>query len=328
MPEAEILVAADGAVDDCRALASECRARVVELPERSGPAAARNRAAAVARGDILVFVDADVVVAPNAIPGMCGVLERNRDIAGIFGSYDDSPAEANFMSQYKNLSHHYIHQIGSREAETFWAGLGAIRASVFRDVGGFDERFRRPSVEDIELGYRVRRFGWRVQLAPEFRGCHLKHWTLWGSIVTDISARGIPWAQLIRKFQAFNNDLNTRTELRLSVVLAYLFLFSALALFATRWAAPVAAANLIGMALLNYSYYRWFARTRGTWFELRVFPAHVLHHVCNGVSFVVGTGLFVASRFGLTVPGAISPGIWRPRVATSHAAISSDVHYV
>ena len=63
---------------------------------------------------------------------------ENPDIAAVFGSYDDEPAEKNFLSQYKNLVHHYVHQQSSSEAVTFWAGCGAIRKEIFFSVGGFD----------------------------------------------------------------------------------------------------------------------------------------------------------------------------------------------
>ena len=71
MPPAEVLIAADGAVDDCRALAAASGAQVVVVPGPSGPAVARNRALAAPGGDYIAFVDADVVVAPEALPGMC-----------------------------------------------------------------------------------------------------------------------------------------------------------------------------------------------------------------------------------------------------------------
>ena len=210
MPDAEVLIAADGAVDDCRALAAAAGAQVVVVPGPSGPAVARNRAAAVASGDVLAFVDADVVVAPDALPGMCRLLDmRDRDLDGVFGAYDLSPPERNFMSQYKNLSHAYVHEVGDTHASTFWAGLGAVRADAFRSVGGFDERFRRPSIEDIELGYRLVAAGYSLRLDVTFRGRHLKRWTLRSSIATDIRARGIPWTQLIHRSQALSNDLNT-----------------------------------------------------------------------------------------------------------------------
>jgi GT2 family glycosyltransferase len=317
LPDAEIIVAADGARDDCHPLAAAHGARVIEVAGPSGPAVARNRASRVAGGEILVFVDADVVAEPGALSGMVTVLEQDAAIAAIFGAYDLTPSQPNFMSQYKNLSHACVHESGNPEAATFWAGLGAMRADAFRAVGGFDERFARPSVEDIDLGYRVRRAGYRIRLDPRFRGRHLKRWTIWSSIVIDIASRGVPWAQLIHRYQALANDLNTKLELRLSVVLSYVFV--ALSAAAVIW--PVAALGaglaLIALIALNLDYYRWFARRRGWWFAARVVPAHILHHLCNGVSFVAGTALHLVGRLGFKLPGSLPTAEWTPALAPS-----------
>ena len=310
LPHAEIIVAADGAIEDCRELARASSAEVIEIAGPLGPAAARNRAAARASGDMLVFVDADVIAAPDSLSGLCGVLEREPDVAAAFGAYDLTPSQPNFMSQYKNLSHACVHEQGNPEAGTFWAGLGAVRTSVFREVGGFDERFRRPTVEDIDLGYRIRRAGYRLRLDPKFRGKHLKKWTVKSSILIDIGARGIPWTQLIHRYGALANDLNTRHELRWSVVLSYMLLLLLPAAIVWPWAGLGAALTVIAIVLLNWSYYGWFLRRRGWLFTARVVPAHILYHLCNGVSFVAGTLIHTASRLGIRLPGALPPATW------------------
>ncbi len=310
LPTAEILIAADGAVEDVRPLAAASAARVIDIAGPRGPAFARNRAAAAAIGDVLVFVDADVVAAPDALSGMCRLLRESPDIAAVFGAYDLDPPERNFMSQYKNLSHACIHESGNPEAATFWAGLGAIRTDTYRQVGGFDERFARPSVEDIDLGYRVRRAGHRLRLDPRFRGTHLKRWTFWNSVITDIRARGIPWTQLIYRYGALANDLNTRFELRLSVVLSYLLVASLAAASVWPWAGLVTAAALAILVTINWRYYAWFAKRRGLWFSMRVVPAHVLYHLCNGVSFAMGTLAHLGARMGIRVPGALPVTDW------------------
>lgn len=310
MPAAEIVVAANGAVDDCRPLAAAYGARVIDVAE-PGPGVARNRAAAEVSGEVLVFVDADVVAAPDALAGMCRLLECEPEIAGVFGAYGVQPAEANLLSQYRNLSHAYVHEVGDREATTFWAGLGAMRASVFWEVGGFDERFGRPSVEDIDLGYRVRRAGHRLRLDPRFRGEHLKHWTIWSSIATDIFARGIPWTQLILKYRVLANDLNTRHELRWSVVMAYLCVGALLMAIHTSWAVVPALGALLAMVGLNRGHFRWLVGQRGVTFALQVIPVHLFHHLCNGLSFGFGVAIYFGARLGLRLPGAIPLSAWK-----------------
>ena len=82
-----------------------------------------------------------------------------------------APRLQGVVSQYRNLLHHFVHQHGNSEASTFWAGCGAIRRSVFEEMGGFDEqRFPTPSIEDIELGYRLRQAGHRILLDKACRG--------------------------------------------------------------------------------------------------------------------------------------------------------------
>jgi len=154
VPDSELIVAADAPVDDCRALAERFGARVLILPGPRGPGVTRNRAAACATGDVLIFVDADVVVAPEALTQVSRIFAEHPDVDAVFGAYDERPADPGFVSQYKNLAHSFIHQSSATVAETFWAGFGAVRRHVFEAVGGFDERFSRPSVEDIDLGYR------------------------------------------------------------------------------------------------------------------------------------------------------------------------------
>ena len=102
------------------------------------------------------------------------------------------------MSQYRNLLHHYVHQQNAGEVETFWAGAGAVRRSVFEEAGMYDEwHFARPQIEDIELGSRIRQLGHRILLRPEVHVTHFKRWTFVGVVRTDLRDRGIPWARLL-----------------------------------------------------------------------------------------------------------------------------------
>jgi glycosyltransferase involved in cell wall biosynthesis len=307
----ELIVAADAPVDDCRALAERFGARVLILPGPRGPGVTRNRAAACATGDVLIFVDADVVVAPEALTQVSRIFEEHPDVDAVFGAYDERPADPGFVSQYKNLAHSFIHQSSATVAETFWAGFGAVRRHVFEAVGGFDERFSRPSVEDIDLGYRLTAAGFRVRLDPSLRACHLKRWTLWSMIVSDVRDRGIPWTQLILRGGRFNNDLNLKSRYRACVVLAYL----ALVLTAFGWAQPAlllpVPVLIAALVAFSHRYYRFFHRQRGMWFVVRVLPLHYLYHLYNGFSFTVGTLLYAISRWtGRRVPGGLPIDPW------------------
>jgi glycosyltransferase involved in cell wall biosynthesis len=304
----ELIIAADGAVDDCRALAAAHGARVIDIDGPRGPAVARNIAAAAAIGDVLVFVDADVVASRDAVEKVRGIFAASPDLGAVFGAYDEDPAAPGFVSKYKNLAHAFIHQESGGPAQTFWAGFGAVRRAAYEAVGGFDERFERPSIEDIDLGYRLTASGHRILLDPSLAVCHLKRWTLSSMIRSDVFDRGIPWTQLILRYGQFGSDLNVKNAYRVCVVVAYLTLACVIGgLLDTRvlWGAVL---GLMLLAYLSRDYYWFFLEKRGIGFVLRVFPLHVLYHLYNGFSFAAGTALFlVASRLGVRLPGALPP---------------------
>jgi glycosyltransferase involved in cell wall biosynthesis len=309
--EYEIIVAADGAIDDPTDLAREKGARVLVVPGPKGPAVARNRAAELARGDLLAFVDTDVVVEGQALARLAMHFLTDPDLAAAFGAYDESPADAGFFSQCRNLAHSFVHQRSNREAHTFWAGLGIVRADAFAAAGGFDERFPRPSVEDIDLGYRMRAVGGRIVLDPSAQGKHLKRWTLWSGIVTDIGSRGVPWMQLFSRYGGMRNDLNVTFKYRACVVLAYVLVGCLVVAFWQPAFLAMVAACLAGLWWLDQPYYQFFISRRGLAFALRWFPFHIVHHLCNGVSFGLGRSLYLANRWlGVALPGSLPLTPW------------------
>ncbi len=221
----EVIVVDDASTDETPEVARGFGARVHSLPGQSGPAQARNEGALAARGAYLFFIDADVCVHPDTVGRVAESFAADPDLAALFGSYDKEPRVQSFLSQYRNLMHHFVHQQGSEQASTFWTGCGAIRRDVFLKMNGFDAaRYRRPCIEDIELGVRLRKAGYRIRLDKQLLVTHLKRWTLWGMVKGDVRDRAIPWTQLILRERSLPDDLNLKLSQRLCVILAYLLL--------------------------------------------------------------------------------------------------------
>lgn len=283
--DAELIVVDDASTDGTPDVARAGGARVFRLPRNSGPGAARNHGAERAEGSVLLFVDADVVIAPGTVGRVASAFAGDPGLVALFGSYDDRPRAPGLVSRYRNLLHHFVHQDGQTDAATFWAGLGAVRRGAFREVGGFDAaRFPRPSIEDIELGYRLRRAGHRIRLDKGLQGTHLKRWGLVSMIRTDVTRRAVPWARLILETANAPGDLNLRGSQRVSAgLVALALLAAALAPFRPALAA-LAVAALAGVGVINRRFYALLWRQGGTALAAAGFCLHLLYFLYSAAS--------------------------------------------
>jgi cellulose synthase/poly-beta-1,6-N-acetylglucosamine synthase-like glycosyltransferase len=293
----ELIVVDDGSTDGSAALAESFGAVVERHDSPLGPAAARNQGAKVASAPIVFFLDADVVLHTDTLARALAHFAREPALAGLFGSYDDEPTAPTLVSQYRNLLHHYVHQQGdfvsdARPAHTFWTGCGAIRRDVFLNVGGFDRSlYRRPAIEDIELGYRLTAAGHRIVLARDVQATHLKRWTLVQILKTDTLQRGVPWMLLMLRSRVRETDLNVNRSQQLCVASTGLGLAGLAACLFLPRALGLLFLNLGVNAVLNRGFYCFLARRRGWAFALAAFPLHYLYFCCCGVSVAIALGL-------------------------------------
>jgi GT2 family glycosyltransferase len=257
---------------------------VIADPPGSGPAAARNAGAERSTADVLVFVDADIVVHDDALARIRATFESDPSLEAVFGSYDDEPGAPGAVSGFRNLLHHHVHHQAAGPAETFWAGLGAVRRRAFLEAGGFDEaQFARASIEDVELGMRLADAGATIWLDPQIQGTHLKRWTLLGMLRTDFAHRGVPWITLLLRTRKMPRHLNLGWDHRLSAVASLVVLFAVL-----RRRPAVLVAAVLTLIGLNRSLYALVLRRRGPGDALAGVGVHVLHHLAATASVAAG----------------------------------------
>jgi hypothetical protein len=191
----EIVVIDDGSPDATVAVARERGVEPLVLQGNGGAAAARNAGVARARGEILFFVDADVMVHDDVRERVEAFFRGHPDHAGVFGSYDAASPTPSRVSRIRNLLHHHVHQLSPGPASTFWTGCGALRRADFEAVGGF--RVEDRMLEDVALGLRLVRAGHPIVLDPDLQCTHLKAWTWAGLARTDYRDRAVPWTRLM-----------------------------------------------------------------------------------------------------------------------------------
>ena len=166
----EVIVADDSGTGSARALiaARFPWARWVAGP-RCGPAANRNAGAREAHGDVLVFTDDDCVPEPDWLGGYAAALEAGIDVyegrttcvAGVRSPRETSPSNA--------------------KGGALWSCNFAMRRGAFERLGGFDERFPFPHMEDADLRERIRSAAVRMRFVPEATVDHPPRRLAWGA---------------------------------------------------------------------------------------------------------------------------------------------------
>jgi hypothetical protein len=303
---AEVIVVDDGSSDATAQVAADAGAIVIRRTVSAGPAVARNEGAIQASADIVFFLDADVVLAEDAVARVLQALDADPDLAAVFGSYDCAPAGGTLVSDYRNLLHHFVHQSAREESGSFWAGCGAVRKTAFLSVQGFDERYVRPSIEDIEFGGRLAAAGHRIRLDKGLLARHQKQWTMGHMVLVDVRDRAYPWARLILRGGRIPDDLNLRHAHRASAVLVWLSLGAAVGLLVGgpgEWAPGfwlVTVAGLAGMAVLNRGFHGFVRRRRGVPFAVTAFLLHGLYYAYASAAF---GWAWIAHTSGFGSPG-------------------------
>jgi glycosyltransferase involved in cell wall biosynthesis len=163
-PPDEIVVVDDGSTDDTAAIAATFGV-IVLSQSNAGPAAARNRGAQAAEGDILLFTDADCVPATDWVDRMAAPF-ADPTVAGTKGEYRTRQRElvARFVQQeYQDRYDRMVGQSSIDFVDTYSAGY---RRHLFLAAGGFDTLFPTASVEDQEFSFRLAERGYRLVYVP------------------------------------------------------------------------------------------------------------------------------------------------------------------
>lgn len=171
----EVIVVDDGSGDDTegavRAWMTETSIRVrYESKANGGPAAARNRGAVIARGRVLVFIDNDVVVAPDFLALHLATLAAHPD-CWVVGRVVQPPVmRGTPFGRYREAVSERFHRAQPADRLSETDGVTGQNLSLpavdFHRLGGFDETFTIASGEDWELGQRARQLGIRILYHP------------------------------------------------------------------------------------------------------------------------------------------------------------------
>jgi glycosyltransferase involved in cell wall biosynthesis len=289
----ELIVVDDASSDASATLAARQADTVIRLSGfPSGPAYARNRGADLARGEVLVFVDADIVVQPGTLPRMMAVFAEQPEVDAVSASHGDELPEANFVSQYWNLVLRFGEQRHEGRSACFATGCDAVRRDAFRAVGMYDEwRFHTACLEGVELGQRLKGAGHRIVGSPESTVRRSKRWTL-GSVAREVWDRSILLSRSLG-YQTTRESSPSEVVFTLSralmPALGVVGTFMLAAAFLPRPHILEKAALALGVLVLtNLPLHRFCANARGIGFAILTAPVLIVTQSVAAVALCVG----------------------------------------
>jgi hypothetical protein len=206
----ETIVVDDGSPDGTAAVARGAGAMVISLPGNRGAAAARNEGARASTGEILLFIDADVVPMPGLVRAVRARFRAGAEAAT--GWYTAEPADGGDFGAYKALWTRFAWEqtaLPRGESSHLQGALAAVSRRRFEEAGGFDERYRGGSVEDYEISSRLRAAGVRIVFDPAMEGAH--HFPTLRRGARNAWERAQMWAQLMPKDGFSTGQANPRS---------------------------------------------------------------------------------------------------------------------
>ncbi len=294
----EVILADDASDDDSLEVARRFPVKLVRHESCRGASAARNSGAAAAGGEVLLFIDGDVVIPPETFEILREDF-RNPETAGVVGLLKPFTRFENLCSQYKNFYMHYTYRQLPDRTPVFYTSVAAIRKRVFEECGGFDENYRSATIEDTEFGVRVTGRGHLLLHDKRLQVEHIRRYGLTGLLQTGFRrAAGITLITLRdrAKRKRKSSYLTTSSAFLGGIVLAglaALFLAAAIALSRPAFLAGTAAAWL-GIALFNRGLIAGLGRRRTVFYltTALLLPADLLAHgagaAWGAVSFLPG----------------------------------------
>ena len=281
----EVLVVDDGSTDGTAAAAQAAGADRVLTIAHQGPAGARNAGVEAARGELVLFTDADCIPAPDWVEQLTAPFADSR-VMGAKGTYRTRQRApiARLVQREFEIRYERMAQLPQIDFVDTYAA--AYRRALLLQSGGFDTVFPIPSAEDVELSFRLAQAGHRLVFVPEAWVWH-RHPTGLCAYLTRKGQYGF-WRALLYLHhpEKIGGDAHTDPLLKVQFLLVALLGLTALGGLVWRplWAA--AAGLLLIFCATTWPFVRWvWAKDR---LVAVLWPPVTLLRV-----FVQGTGLAV-----------------------------------
>ncbi len=283
----EVIIVDDKSTDMSLSIAEKYPCTLIALEENKGAAFARNTGTKHARGDTLVFIDADVIIKQNTLDTIENNFKEEQDTTAITGFLSKECLHKDFFTQYKNLYMHYIFKRCPRYVDFLYGSIIAIKKSYFLR---FDERFK--ITDDTELGLRYRKLNKKIVLNPELEVAHLKKYNLMSIIKNDFFVpfwwfRSFLLHNGIKDILRKKRFSHARAVQIISIFISYLLIICLF--FLDRYQLRIIFFSLLLLFfLLNYRFFVFLFQQKGLAFLIKSIIFTYLDMLIMGSGILIG----------------------------------------
>jgi glycosyltransferase involved in cell wall biosynthesis len=259
----EVIAVDDRSTDDSVRVLKEYPCVILCNEKNRGCAASRNRGATYAHGEILVFMDADVVIRRDALPVIEKCFLQESDAIAITGMLAKECPVKGFFSQYKNLYMHYVFGKCPRVVDFLYGSLSAIKKEYFI---GYNEQFR--FAEDTSLGRQYRALNQKIVLSKDLQVVHLKRYNFSTISKNDFLipywfVRAFIVSKGYRDILRMKGFSHTRWDQIINILVSFLLIVFMLSCITNKSALPFFFLSVTFFLFLNYSFFAFLWKEKG-----------------------------------------------------------------
>jgi len=275
--------------------------QIIHNKRNRGGGYTRNQGVKKAQGELLLFIDADIIIYKETLSLIKKSFSENPDLSALIGSYTQHTPYEEKITNFKNLFHYYHHQKANSQAATFWTGCGAIKKEIFLQIGEFSENPRITPIEDIDLGYRLHKKNFKILLQKNIFVTHLKQYSFLNFIKNEIFFRALPWTYIIFKEKIIKDDLNTSQSSFFSIIISLFILLSIITLPYIFYPSLLTIFfSFILLIYINRNFYALALNLNGRSFLFYSLFFSWVHFICCSLGFILGSLLFLTDLISET----------------------------
>lgn len=296
----EVILVDDCSQDNSLKIAYSFPCKITKLSQNSGAAIARNKGGEIAQGEIIFFIDSDIVINSDTL-SLINEDFKNPEIAGVVGLLSSKLRFRNFASQYKNLWMHYTYKILPDFVGVSYTSVTAFKKDIFLELGGFDKNYREANVEDTEFGQRILTKNYKLYSNKRLEVEHIKYYTLRQVLKLDFKRSYELTMMFLRNFFKKEKQKNY-TSVPYTFILSVFFVYLSLIFFILNlfnfhgYLVFVSIFSLLIALLLNTKYLLYLKMTKGLFFMIQSALFLLLDTLISGSGVITAFTCFALGK--------------------------------